>query len=584
MNMKLRYMTIPVLAVLITAAGCSEKPGQELLLSGDHELTIAATGYRLQASSGTKSLVDLSKDQIYAYPFSLDVALGLTGAQIAPSSINDNMFTYLMPEPTEDVIFSNLYEGIKGWTYTTGSSAPLLTVSASDNTGSDNDFVAGFLPESSMDSDTTVFPVDLRRKAARLSVNLQAKASGSEELIADLSSLFSSVTLSVNTYESYIVNSVTLDGTGETYSGETVMTWENSSIPAGETATLVYERFILPATSPVLTLTLTSPSGYQKTLEASMSQVMSANRDYNLTLTLRQTGAGFDFNIDSFTEEDMDIEFGKGDLVTLSVTPSMLSIDMDTKAGDGDTYDGFVLGRDDLYLYCFSAQTDSLIHGYPIRQTSIETDSSYTFRMPQGSYRTAFMNMDVITPGSKFRIDTTSKDYLRYSDFRLKMDRKHHLETPLIEGHYDNIVNVTDSDLEIPVNLEKETTGYRVLLNLENPDSLVLSDIVKYMWISISDFMDYRYPLESYDRNESSSNTTFVSPIIYPDNLQPADYQGKTYRLLLDAELNTGWSPELNLDIITSDGQTKRLTQSINNFNYKGHHTIILTLNVNDIL
>ena len=382
MNMKLRYMTIPVLAVLITAAGCSEKPGQELLLSGDHELTIAATGYRLQASSGTKSLVDLSKDQIYAYPFSLDVALGLTGAQIAPSSINDNMFTYLMPEPTEDVIFSNLYEGIKGWTYTTGSSAPLLTVSASDNTGSDNDFVAGFLPESSMDSDTTVFPVDLRRKAARLSVNLQAKASGSEELIADLSSLFSSVTLSVNTYESYIVNSVTLDGTGETYSGETVMTWENSSIPAGETATLVYERFILPATSPVLTLTLTSPSGYQKTLEATMNQTISANRNYNLTLTLRQSGSGFDFNIDSFTEQDMDIEFGRDDLVTLSVAPSMLSIDMDTKAGEGDTYDGFVLGRDDLYLYCFSAQTDSLIHGYPIKQTTVNADSTYTFRLP----------------------------------------------------------------------------------------------------------------------------------------------------------------------------------------------------------
>lgn len=581
--MRIRHiLTILLPAALIFSAGCSKEPEKEFP-TGKFPVTVSATGYRLEPS-GTKALTDLETDLIYAYPFSLNVTTALTGTLFPPYYTEGNNFTYLMPEPTQDIIFTNLLDGTDGWTFTTSTTQPLLTVGTDGTEGSDYDFVVGFLPESDMGEGGGTYPVDLRRKAARLSVNLRVKATGSEDLIADLSSMFSSISLSVNTYSTYQVNHVSLDGTGEAYSGETTMTWTNDSIPAGDTATVVYQKFILPATGEVLTLTLTSPSGYQKTLEASMSQVMSANRDYNLTLTLRQTGAGFDFNIDSFTEEDMDIEFGKGDLVTLSVTPSMLSIDMDTKAGNGDTYDGFVLGRDDLYLYCFSAQTDSLIHGYPIRQTSIETDSSYTFRMPQGSYRTAFMNMDVITPGSKFRIDTTSKDYLRYPEFRLKMDRKHHLETPLIEGHYDNIVNVTDSDVEIPVNLEKETTGYRVLLNLENPDSLVLSDIVKNMWISVSEFYDYRYPLESYDRNGSSSNTTFVSPILYPNNLQTAGYNGRTYLLLLDAELNTGGSPELNLDIITSDGQTKRLTQSISNFNIKGHHTIILTLNVNDIL
>lgn len=578
--MRIQHILLTSAAALLVLSGCS-RSSRTGLQTGDYPVTITATGCRIEPS-GTKALVDLSTDLIYAYPFSLDVIPALAGIPVSPSGITGNRFTYLMPEPTQDIIFSNLYEGLEGWTYTTGTTAPLMTVTMDGTTGSDHDFVLGLLPESSMSSESTSYPVDLRRKAARVSVNLLAKTSGSDELITDLSSLFSSISLSVNTYSSYQVNSVTLDGTGEAYSGETAVTWECTAVPAGDTATIVLERFILPATSPVLTLTLTSPSGYQKTLEATMSQTISANRNYNLTLTLRQNGSGFDFNIDSFTEQDMDIEFGQDDLVTLSVAPSMLSIDMNTKAGEDDTYDGFVLGRDDLYLYCFSAQTDSLIHGYPIRQTSIETDSSYTFRMPQGSYRTAFMNMDVITPGSKFRIDTTSKDYLRYSDFRLKMDRKHHLETPLIEGHYDNIVNVTDSDLEIPVNLGKETTGYRVLLNLENPDSLVLSDIVKYMWISISDFMDYGYPLEN--NYGYSSNTTFVSPIIYPDNLQPADYHGKTYRLLLDAELNTGWSAELSLDIITSDGQTKRMTQSISNSGNQGFHTIILTLNINDIL
>lgn len=569
-------------AALLVLSGCS-RSSRTGLQTGDYPVTITATGCRIEPP-GTKALVDLSTDLIYAYPFSLDVIPALTGIPVSPSGITGNRFTYLMPEPTQDIIFSNLYEGLEGWTYTTGTTAPLMTVTMDGTTGSDHDFVLGLLPESSMSSESTSYPVDLRRKAARVSVNLLAKTSGSDELIADLSSLFSSISLSVNTYSSYQVNSVTLDGTGEAYSGETAVTWECTAVPAGDTATIVLERFILPATSPVLTLTLTSPSGYQKTLEATMSQTISANRNYNLTLTLRQNGSGFDFNIDSFTEQDMDIEFGQDDLVTLSVAPSMLSIDMNTKAGEDDTYDGFVLGRDDLYLYCFSAQTDSLIHGYPIRQTSIETDSSYTFRMPQGSYRTAFMNMDVITPGSKFRIDTTSKSYIRYSDFRLKMDRKRHLETPLIEGHYDNIVNVTDSDLEIPVNLEKETTGYRVLLNLENPDSLVLSDIVKNMWISVSYFADYLYPINN--SFSTTSHTDFTTPAISPESLYTTEYNGTSYLTMVNLiELyNYGSTPDIHFDILTTDNRTKRLTYKPGNFSYRGLNTIVITLNINDIL
>lgn len=580
--MRIQHILLTSAAALLVLSGCS-RSSRTGLQTGDYPVTITATGCRIEPS-GTKALVDLSTDLIYAYPFSLDVIPALTGIPVSPSGITGNRFTYLMPEPTQDIIFSNLYEGLEGWTYTTGTTAPLMTVTMDGTTGSDHDFVLGLLPESSMSSESTSYPVDLRRKAARVSVNLLAKTSGSDELITDLSSLFSSISLSVNTYSSYQVNSVTLDGTGEAYSGETAVTWECTAVPAGDTATIVLERFILPATSPVLTLTLTSPSGYQKTLEATMSQTISANRNYNLTLTLRQNGSGFDFNIDSFTEQDMDIEFGQDDLVTLSVAPSMLSIDMNTKAGEDDTYDGFVLGRDDLYLYCFSAQTDSLIHGYPIRQTSIETDSSYTFRMPQGSYRTAFMNMDVITPGSKFRIDTTSKDYLRYSDFRLKMDRKHHLETPLIEGHYDNIVNVTDSDLEIPVNLEKETTGYRVLLNLENPDSLVLSDIVKNMWISVSYFADYLYPINN--SFSTTSHTDFTTPAISPESLYTTEYNGTSYLTMVNLiELyNYGSTPDIHFDILTTDNRTKRLTYKPGNFSYRGLNTIVITLNINDIL
>lgn len=578
--MRIQHILLTSAAALLVLSGCS-RSSRTGLQTGDYPVTITATGCRIEPS-GTKALVDLSTDLIYAYPFSLDVIPALTGIPVSPSGITGNRFTYLMPEPTQDIVFSNLYEGLEGWTYTTGTTAPLMTVTMDGTTGSDHDFVLGLLPESSMSSESTSYPVDLRRKAARVSVNLLAKTSGSDELIADLSSLFSSISLSVNTYSSYQVNSVTLDGTGEAYSGETAVTWECTAVPVGDTATIVLERFILPATSPVLTLTLTSPSGYQKTLEATMSQTISANRNYNLTLTLRQNGSGFDFNIDSFTEQDMDIEFGQDDLVTLSVAPSMLSIDMNTKAGEDDTYDGFVLGRDNLYLYCFSAQTDSLLQGYPIPQTSIREDGNYTFRLPQGSYRLAFMNMDVIAPGSKFRIDTTSRDYRRYSNFRLRMDRRNHLSTPFIEGHYDNIVNITDEDVSVPVSLRKHTDGIKVLLNLENPDNIAFSDIVKGMWIGISHFADYLRPIDN--TYGTSSNTEFISPAIYPGNLHTVEYEGQSYFLLNEMELPLYSSaPDIRLDILRQDGQTLRLTRKVN-IGDNGFSTIIITLNLNDII
>ena len=578
--MRIHHILLTSAAALLVLSGCS-RSSRTGLQTGDYPVTITATGCRIEPS-GTKALVDLSTDLIYAYPFSLDVIPALTGIPVSPSGITGNRFTYLMPEPTQEIIFSNLYEGLEGWTYTTGTTAPLMTVTMDGTTGSDHDFVLGLLPESSMSSESTSYPVDLRRKAARVSVNLLAKTSGSDELITDLSSLFSSISLSVNTYSSYQVNSVTLDGTGEAYSGETAVTWECTAVPAGDTATIVLERFILPATSPVLTLTLTSPSGYQKTLEATMSQTISANRNYNLTLTLRQNGSGFDFNIDSFTEQDMDIEFGQDDLVTLSVAPSMLSIDMNTKAGEDDTYDGFVLGRDDLYLYCFSAQTDSLLQGYPIPQTSIREDGNYTFRLPQGSYRLAFMNMDVIAPGNKFRIDTTSRDYRRYSNFRLRMDRRNHLSTPFIEGHYDNIVNITDEDVSVPVSLRKHTDGIKVLLNLENPDNIAFSDIVKGMWIGISHFADYLRPIDN--TYGTSSNTEFISPAIYPGNLHTVEYEGQSYFLLNEMELPLYSSaPDIRLDILRQDGQTLRLTRKVN-IGDNGFSTIIITLNLNDII
>lgn len=584
--MRIQHILLTSAAALLVLSGCS-RSSRTGLQTGDYPVTITATGCRIEPS-GTKALVDLSTDLIYAYPFSLDVIPALTGIPVSPSGITGNRFTYLMPEPTQDIIFSNLYEGLEGWTYTTGTTAPLMTVTMDGTTGSDHDFVLGLLPESSMSSESTSYPVDLRRKAARVSVNLLAKASGSDELITDLSSLFSSISLSVNTYSSYQVNSVTLDGTGEAYSGETAVTWECTAVPAGDTATIVLERFILPATSPVLTLTLTSPSGYQKTLEATMSQTISANRNYNLTLTLRQNGCGFDFNIDSFTEQDMDIEFGQDDLVTLSVAPSMLSIDMNTKAGEDDTYDGFVLGRDDLYLYCFPALNDTLLRGYPIRQSGIDDSGNYLFRLPRGSFFLGFINMDVTDSLCRYVNDNSYDYYRRFNDFKIVSDYLGTADsTPLVAGYHPNVVNITE-DVMLSVDLSKRTTGFRVLLDFEDPDNRGLNTLISSAWISIYSF-SYTY-YDIFDPNPdwsiSSTHDTWVSDTIYPERVKSIEYNGKSYLSLLDyTEIGIHSWPEISLDILTSSGHTRRITYRFDTYNeYNGMNTIIFHINANDIL
>ena len=81
-----------------------------------------------------------------------------------------------------------------------------------------------------------------------------------------------------------------------------------------------------------------------------------------------------------------------------------------------------------------------------------------------------------------------------------------------------------------------------------------------------------------------SNNTEFISPAIYPGNLHTVEYDGQAYFLLNEMELSLCSSaPDIRFDILRKDGQTLRLIQNVN-IGDNGFSTIIITLNLNDII
>ena len=176
--MRTEYILLIFTAAALAFSGCADRPAGEIPEDG-YKLTIAASGHSI--SLGTK-LVDLNNDMIYAYPYNLGNP-DLNGMTITPSASDTGTFTYLMPQPAQDVLFSNLTESNDEYEITTDSETALFSITTSSSyTGYYNDFVVGCLDEATAAANTSgeVLPVNLERKVARATVYLKVrKADGS---------------------------------------------------------------------------------------------------------------------------------------------------------------------------------------------------------------------------------------------------------------------------------------------------------------------------------------------------------------------------------------------------------------------
>ena len=296
---------------------------------------------KIQTSSqtaGTKSLIALGSDMVYAYPFSLDGGLqAVTGVPIPATSIIGSEYTYYMPQPAQDIIFTNVIDGNGGYEVTSPADGDtLMKITLPDGTsGSDVDLVLGDLRKDSIDPDNQeVYPVHLSRKVAQISLTFQVKEKESGELIGDLSEFFSEVSVSIPTYSTLCLT----DFSSFVYYGLADNIWSSAVEQQSSQLRLADGVFVFPSSEafedadhgPAITLKAVSPTGNTLELQSELDYPIEANTHYNLTLSLRQKSDAFDFEIESIIQDTMDVDLEYTDVF---ITPS-LGIEMSRAEAD----------------------------------------------------------------------------------------------------------------------------------------------------------------------------------------------------------------------------------------------------------
>lgn len=574
--MRTEHILLIFTAAALAFSGCADRPAGEIPEDG-YKLTIAASGHSI--SVGTK-LVDLNNDMIYAYPYNLSNP-DLNGIAITPSASDTGTFTYLMPQPAQDVLFSNLTESSSGYEIVTDSETALYSITTGASySGYNDDFVVGCLDESTAAANTSgeVMPVNLERKVARATVYLKVRKADGSGFVDSLSSVLSYVSFSIPTYSSYEITDITPEGIVGSYSGEAAFRWDNMTAPDDSIMNFTWYGFVFPSIGtepPTVTLTLTTPSGNVQTLSAQMSQPIVANKHYDLTFVVNQRSVGFDFTVESYVEENMEVGFDNGDLVPLTVTPEM-AVSM-TKADDGQD---FAVGTDDLYCYCFD-ESDMLMEGFPKKQSAI-INGSYQYLVPKGEHRLWFLNKDIYSD-SEYSCSLTVKNL-----YDISVTSKSLLSTtPVIFGDTERRVDIGDQGLSTGIELERITSGLQVLLNIDNPNNLPVDELISYIWVRIWNIAE-NWGIENDSRYNNNGRYSYRSEAFTPATLTTVNYNDRTYYSLIEPRvmitLGDYYSMTVCLDILNAQGEPFSYISHFSTGDNAQNHVIILNINANNLL
>lgn len=550
---------------------------------------------KIQTSSqtaGTKSLIALGSDMVYAYPFSLDGGLqAVTGVPIPATSIIGSEYTYYMPQPAQDIIFTNVIDGNGGYEVTSPADGDtLMKITLPDGTsGSDVDLVLGDLRKNSIDPDNPeVYPVHLSRKVAQVSLTFQVKEKESGELIGDLSEFFSEVSVSIPTYSTLCLT----DFSSFVYYGLADNIWSSAVEQQSSQLRLADGVFVFPSSEafedadhgPAITLKAVSPTGNTLELQSELDYPIEANTHYNLTLSLRQKSDAFDFEIESIIQDTMDVDLEYTDVF---ITPS-LGIEM--SRAEADTLysnPGLTLGEDTLYCYPFlDANGDSLATGYPKAQTAI-LNGQYLFNIPTGTQNLIFSNINLTDGVSKYYLQSYDPSLpLIYDEdhslYILMRDKGTLATEPLYVGKMENFTPASGGS-HISVPLEHVTTGFRVLLKILDGDSTVfpqMTDLLQYYWVSIKTYCT-SYSMYT-GLTKYSQLTTATTEARTPEKIRNVVYNGENLLLLSDylyvmAEPDEDNYASAYFDILTNDGMTRSFYYSIRGADYvNGYNTFVI--------
>ena len=274
-------------------AGCSREEIKPLT-GGTLELTASVPYFDIETKAGEEFT-----DEVTAYPLA---GTALAADPVLQSYAASGSYFFNIPGGADNIVFTTVEAAPITYTASMDFVNGSISVSAAEGQPVGRDLIFGWLQNYS--AGQTQATTDLRRASARLNISL--KAIYGVDTVSNLTSTFQSAEVSVSgMHTSAVLEYQTLK---YSYSGE-----GNVAFPLNQDENGVYAARImtLPSTgttTPVLTLTLTTPDGSVRSYSSPLPSGISTNYSYNMNLLLSWDNASADFTLSDIQMNTVDMD------------------------------------------------------------------------------------------------------------------------------------------------------------------------------------------------------------------------------------------------------------------------------------
>lgn len=274
-------------------AGCSREEIKPLT-GGTLKLTASVPYFDIETKAGEEFT-----DEVTAYPLA---GTALAADPVLQSYAASGSYFFTIPGGADNIVFTTVEAAPTAYTASMDFVNGSISVSAAEGQPVGRDLIFGWLQNYS--AGQTQATTDLRRASARLNISL--KAIYGVDTVSNLSSTFQSAEVSVSgMHTSAVLEYQTLK---YSYSGE-----GNVAFPLNQDENGVYAARImtLPSTgttTPVLTLTLTTPDGSVRSYSSPLPSGISTNYSYNMNLLLSWDNASADFTLSDIQMNTVEMD------------------------------------------------------------------------------------------------------------------------------------------------------------------------------------------------------------------------------------------------------------------------------------
>ena len=291
----MKKLSAYLLPVLLTAAifSCSRQE-QRLLTGGPLELTASVPYFDIETKAG-----EVFTDEVTAYPLA---GTALAADPVLQSYAASGSYFFNIPGGADNIVFTTVEAAPITYTASMDFVNGSISVSAAEGQPIGRDLIFGWLQNYS--AGQTQATTDLRRASARLNISL--KAIYGVDTVSNLTSTFQSAEVSVSgMHTSAVLEYQTLK---YSYSGEGNVAFSLNQDENGVYAARIMTLPSTGTTTPVLTLTLTTPDGSVRSYSSPLPSGISTNYSYNMNLLLSWDNASADFTLSDIQMNTVDMD------------------------------------------------------------------------------------------------------------------------------------------------------------------------------------------------------------------------------------------------------------------------------------